>query len=314
MRLNTGFEINFPGSIDNRQYLSKQEMLSINDKILPEYFLTLCRDDGRIYIYNSKNETNQETGKFKEYVFSLKNDIKANVSIGGIEENEIIKAGTSYEDLFNKMLIKYYTPSVQIGLPREGPFACGEVINNFVVNVLIKKRTENLKKAELYLNGILVDEKETTINSMYSLSFELNQPLTETTIIEIRAYDINDRYTKEQKTVMFIDNAIYFGLVSESTEIPGDNDTNSCTKLVKDTKEIDGVYSFSDSQYAEYGKILYAYPSSLGELSHIKINNIDYWPSSFNTGITYIHGSEYRYYIMKDAVGGFGDSNNYEFY
>ena len=65
IKINTGFEVGYPGPIDVRQYLSKSEMVSVNDNIYPDKFLALCKDDGKIYLYNKENELLDSTGKFR---------------------------------------------------------------------------------------------------------------------------------------------------------------------------------------------------------------------------------------------------------
>lgn len=54
--------------VDARLVLTKQEMLEIDDNYyMPEVYLTVCSDDGKLYIYNVNNPEDPETGKFKKF-------------------------------------------------------------------------------------------------------------------------------------------------------------------------------------------------------------------------------------------------------
>lgn len=54
--------------VDARLVLTKQEMLEIDDNYyMPEVYLTICSDDGKLYIYNVNNPEDSETGKFAKF-------------------------------------------------------------------------------------------------------------------------------------------------------------------------------------------------------------------------------------------------------
>jgi len=65
ININAGFELGSAQPIDSRQYLTKAQMLSINDNIMPDVYMAVCKNDGCIYTYNKNNEINPETGKFR---------------------------------------------------------------------------------------------------------------------------------------------------------------------------------------------------------------------------------------------------------
>ena len=64
IKVNSNFQISCPLPIDNRQYLNKQDMLNINDNIMPDVYFAVCIDDGKFYLYNKTNTPNVDTGKF----------------------------------------------------------------------------------------------------------------------------------------------------------------------------------------------------------------------------------------------------------
>ena len=52
--------------VDETIVLTKEEMKAINDNTMPEVYFTLCKDDGKLYIYNKNNSIDESTGKFRE--------------------------------------------------------------------------------------------------------------------------------------------------------------------------------------------------------------------------------------------------------
>ena len=64
ININSNFSVGAPVPIDSRLVLGYDDMLSMNDNIMPEVYLTVCRDDGELYMYNKNNTPNTITGKF----------------------------------------------------------------------------------------------------------------------------------------------------------------------------------------------------------------------------------------------------------
>ena len=64
ININAGFHVGAATPIDDRSYLSKAEMLVINESIYPDYFLAVCKDDGGLYVYDKAATPSAETGKF----------------------------------------------------------------------------------------------------------------------------------------------------------------------------------------------------------------------------------------------------------
>lgn len=65
IKLNAPFELGAAVPVDTRLTLSKAEMLTVNDNVWPDKYLTVCSDDGAIYLYDKTNEMDVETGKFR---------------------------------------------------------------------------------------------------------------------------------------------------------------------------------------------------------------------------------------------------------
>lgn len=65
ININAGFEIGSGQPIDSRQLLTKVQMLSIDENIMPSKYFCICSDDGLLYTYDANNEVDEELGKFR---------------------------------------------------------------------------------------------------------------------------------------------------------------------------------------------------------------------------------------------------------
>lgn len=54
-------------AIDETLTLTKAEMLAVNDNLMPSKYLTVCQEDGAIYLYDKSATPNQTTGKFTKF-------------------------------------------------------------------------------------------------------------------------------------------------------------------------------------------------------------------------------------------------------
>lgn len=65
ININSGFYIGSPEPIDTRMILSKAEMRSVNENILPSKYFCICSDDGQLYVFDKDSTSDETTGKFK---------------------------------------------------------------------------------------------------------------------------------------------------------------------------------------------------------------------------------------------------------
>ena len=54
-------------AIDETLTLTKAQMLTVNDNLMPNKYLTICQDDGAIYLYDKSAVPSVETGKFTKF-------------------------------------------------------------------------------------------------------------------------------------------------------------------------------------------------------------------------------------------------------
>lgn len=89
IQLATNFEVLTGLPIDSRLLMSKTEMLTANDNVMPEYLLTQCTDEnGRLYVYSKNNPTpNAVTGKFTPLDSNFGQDIQVTaLPVAGSDE------------------------------------------------------------------------------------------------------------------------------------------------------------------------------------------------------------------------------------
>lgn len=53
--------------VDETLTLTKAEMRAVNDDLMPDKYFTVCKDDGKFYLFNKANDVDQTTGKFREF-------------------------------------------------------------------------------------------------------------------------------------------------------------------------------------------------------------------------------------------------------
>lgn len=61
-----GFNVTAQEPIDARIVLTKQDMVTMKKAKMPEKYLAICKDDGKIYLYDESFEVSSETGRFRK--------------------------------------------------------------------------------------------------------------------------------------------------------------------------------------------------------------------------------------------------------
>lgn len=60
-----GFRITSQEPIDTRLVLTKAEMKATVDARMPDVYVAICKDDGKLYTFDKTNSVDAETGKFR---------------------------------------------------------------------------------------------------------------------------------------------------------------------------------------------------------------------------------------------------------
>ena len=67
IRVSQAFERTSANAIDGTLTLTKAQMLTVNDNLMPNKYLTICQDDGALYLYDKSATASVTTGKFKKF-------------------------------------------------------------------------------------------------------------------------------------------------------------------------------------------------------------------------------------------------------
>jgi hypothetical protein len=157
--------------------------------------------------------------------------------------------------------INYKFPSVTLSSsPSQTLYNVGETINSLVLNFNIVKGTNNLTKAEVYKNGVLL----TTITSINAgtNTYTDGNIINADTNYYIKVYDDKESYSSNTIQYNFVYN-IYYGKAGETDTINSSFilSLNSLKTLKDNLAE---NFILNDEQ------IIYSYPSSYGDLIAIK--------------------------------------------
>ena len=91
-----GFNVGSPLPIDGRILLSRAEMASINDDIMPDKYFCICEEDGLIYLYDKTAEVDPENGRFKkaapEKTSDLVNDGNGEATSEGYDQFDTVSS------------------------------------------------------------------------------------------------------------------------------------------------------------------------------------------------------------------------------
>ena len=65
--ISIGMPFNRQGAfpVDERITLSKDEMLATDDTKMPNVYFAVCKEDGKMYVYNKDATPSPETGKYR---------------------------------------------------------------------------------------------------------------------------------------------------------------------------------------------------------------------------------------------------------
>ena len=105
-KFRNGLDITTASAVDKRIYLTKAEMLTAEDNLnLPDVYLAVCPDDGKLYLYNVTNEASAETGKFKRIESTIDFEVpsteesKANFNEAVAESTTVIETKTEVAEI-----------------------------------------------------------------------------------------------------------------------------------------------------------------------------------------------------------------------
>lgn len=189
------------------------------------------------------------------------------------------------------LIVGYVEPSIAITIaPTQTLYRVGETINGAVITFNVIKGSNNLVKAEVYKNGVLLSTINNVINGINT--FTDGSIINSDSSYYIKLYDDKVNVISNTLGFQFVNN-IYVGVV-DNVAI-----TNtlilSLTSIKMLKGEIDSIFSPNEQ------KILLAYPASYGFLSSI-FGNGEELIQSFTSSVIVVSGVSYNVYVSNDVL------------
>lgn len=231
---------------------------------------------------------------------TLQEDLIATVAIGTITTGKKYNKGTPIENILRDMLIKVENPICSISLQPSNTVY--DVVSDELSAVTIKcnvtKKTYEVKKLEIYCDGVLIHTVTSGISSGGPVNYEYipDLPIKATCIFKAVVTDVEGGKSENSLKVSFVGNS-YYGYVEPETGAPNETLIKALNKKLKITKS----FVYEDANY-DYNKMVYAYPAEFGALSSIKDleNNINY-TNSFTKTTLKVDGIDYYCYTQNTA-------------
>ena len=206
------------------------------------------------------------------------------------------------------MLIKEVAPSLTLAIVPSTTLydVVDTVISAITMKATCTKNTYNLSKVEFYLDNVLKYTQNISASGTYQYDMTWAIPTNTDFTLKAVVYDSKSgtpMSTNKSITVKFVGKS-YYGTVSADVGEPTEAIIKSLqNNVLKDTKNL--TYS---GITMDYGKVVYAYPSSFGNLSSIKDipNNIQYWPNSFTKIVVNVDSIPYNVYYQNEASASEG--------
>ena len=249
-----------------------------------------------------QNYSNAIKEKFalKEEAGILAEKLEATTTIGSAT-GKTYAAGTKLEDIIRDILTTYQKCSIAVSLnPTQELYDVVEdTLDKIITTATVTKGTNDIIEVSFFVDGIELKEITSGIADGGTFSYEhiFSTPTNQTFTIKITATD-GKQATTVTKTITFIGKS-YFGTVGEDVEIPTEFEIkNLQNNVLKNTRKL----TYSGIQ-VDYGKVLYAYPKSLGALTKITDADGRDYTASYASGEVTVDGIEYLYYILIDAMG-----------
>lgn len=166
IKLAQGFQITSVSPIDSRLVLSKQEMLEYNLNVMPEKYLAVCKDDGKLYIFDKSITPNSETGYFRSYeeVIDIPAAIrKSIVTESGKEAMEVV-VGETLPGAIQKLMSD-----------ESGKEAITQSIGSTLPEAILKTLENETSGRELVQN--MFDGDQFTLNENNKIEFKINDAI-----------------------------------------------------------------------------------------------------------------------------------------
>lgn len=229
---------------------------------------------------------------------SLSQPLTANETIGSVTPGKTYPKGTPFEQILRDILIKYLKPTISLSLsPSKTLYdAVTENISEIQLVAAVGRKSKDITAVKFFVNGSLVNTVQQTVTTggTFAYGYIPSTPINFNTTFSATATDGQETVTSSVN-VVFIGKS-YYGIVGSDISQPTAAQVKALNNTLKNSKS----YSYQHINM-DYGKVVYAYPKSLGALSSIKdpVNNINYSDTFARTEL-WIDNIEYYVYTQID--------------
>ena len=226
----------------------------------------------------------------------LEAPLTPNVQMGTLKSS--YPKGTPLEEIIRDMLTEKIAPKVTLSIsPSKTLYdIVTESISSLTINATVTKQTYDVAKITYYINDAVVKENTTNVSNGGSFPYIHNTEINDTVVIKVVVTDTEGLKTTVTKTIEFVGMS-YYGIIDAETSVPTEAMIKTLNKNLKNTKKF--VY---EGITTDWGKVCYAYPSSMSALTSIKdeVNSFNYTTSFAKNTVT-VDGIEYLVYTQIDA-------------
>lgn len=220
-------------------------------------------------------------------------NIIPNITVGGIKAGVTVPAGSTMQELFEKMLVEYQKPTITLSItPSTVLYEKGTTISTLTLSASATKKSENIASIKFYQGSTLLETITDGVASggNFTCSEDIAAFSTDTTFKASVTDSVTGSTVDSTKTVEFIVPFYY-----------GNSDTDTISALTGLTKDLSKKGSKTYTYTASNKYLCILYPSSYGTLSSIKDSNNFENIGNFNTDTVTIGDDTYRYYITKEG-------------
>jgi hypothetical protein len=231
----------------------------------------------------------------------LEEDLTATTSIGSVTSGKTYTKGTKLEDIIRDILTTYQKAGLTVSLIPEDEIydVVEDTLSSITISAATTKGTNNIISVTFYIDGVEMKEITEGVTDGGTFNYDHNfaTPTNTTFIAKVSVSD-GTQTTTVSKRVVFIGKS-YYGTVAEDVVTPTEADIKGLQfNTLKNSQKL--IYS---EIQVDYGKVLYAYPKSLGVLAKIvDADNRDY-TNSYTMSEVKVDGIEYYAYLLTDAMG-----------
>ena len=231
----------------------------------------------------------------------LQNPITVSNAVGSATSGKTYAAGTPLETIIKDMLIKEVAPGLTLTITPSTVLydVVTDSVSQITMKAAVTKNTYPLSKVEFYLGTTLKNTENISASGTYQYNMTWATPTKSNFTLKAIAYDTRTETpmsTSKEIQVKFIGKSYYGTVDSTVGDITESIIKALQNKTLKDTKNL--TYS---GITMTYGKVVYAYPAELGNLTSImdEVNNISY-TNSFTKSTVSVDGISYNVYTQTD--------------